>query len=129
MFQRLCLPARNQLRASAVNRLTAALRPFSNARREENRHLHRIYRSETNRKPTAARIADMSAQAPTVPPPVTIRAPVPNAVSLPSAGARANKVTVSDLSFFYGAKRALESISLAIQANVVTAFIGPSGCG
>ena len=33
------------------------------------------------------------------------------------------------LSFFYGAKRALEDISIEIPANLVTAFIGPSGCG
>ena len=39
------------------------------------------------------------------------------------------KIDVRDLSFFYGAKQALQGISLAIRKNVVTAFIGPSGCG
>jgi phosphate transport system ATP-binding protein len=39
------------------------------------------------------------------------------------------KIEVRHLSFFYGAKRALENISLQIAPNVVTAFIGPSGCG
>ena len=39
------------------------------------------------------------------------------------------KVSASHLSFFYGAKRALEDISIDMGANVVTAFIGPSGCG
>jgi phosphate transport system ATP-binding protein len=39
------------------------------------------------------------------------------------------KVDVQDLSFYYGAKRALENISLQAQTNRVTAFIGPSGCG
>jgi phosphate transport system ATP-binding protein len=39
------------------------------------------------------------------------------------------KVTVHELNFFYGAKRALENISIDIPANLVTAFIGPSGCG
>jgi phosphate transport system ATP-binding protein len=39
------------------------------------------------------------------------------------------KVDVQDLSFFYGAKRALENITLMIQSHLVTAFIGPSGCG
>jgi phosphate transport system ATP-binding protein len=39
------------------------------------------------------------------------------------------KIDVQSLSFFYGAKRALEDITLAIQPNLVTAFIGPSGCG
>ncbi len=39
------------------------------------------------------------------------------------------KIDVQSLSFFYGAKRALEDISLRIYPNLVTAFIGPSGCG
>ena len=39
------------------------------------------------------------------------------------------KIDVQSLSFYYGAKRALEDITLRIQANLVTAFIGPSGCG
>jgi phosphate transport system ATP-binding protein len=39
------------------------------------------------------------------------------------------KIDVRGLSFFYGAKRALENISMQIRPNVVTAFIGPSGCG
>ena len=39
------------------------------------------------------------------------------------------KITVTDLDFYYGAKRALEGISIDIPANLVTAFIGPSGCG
>ena len=42
---------------------------------------------------------------------------------------RPTKIEARDLSFYYGAKRALESISMRIQSNVVTAFIGPSGCG
>src|SRR5471032_2992280 len=39
------------------------------------------------------------------------------------------KIGVTNLSFFYGAKQALENISIELPANVVTAFIGPSGCG
>jgi len=39
------------------------------------------------------------------------------------------KIEVDNLNFFYGAKRALEDISIKIQPHVVTAFIGPSGCG
>jgi phosphate transport system ATP-binding protein len=39
------------------------------------------------------------------------------------------KIVVRDLNFYYGAKRALEGITLSMRANVVTAFIGPSGCG
>jgi phosphate transport system ATP-binding protein len=39
------------------------------------------------------------------------------------------KITVNGLHFYYGAKRALEDITIEIPANLVTAFIGPSGCG
>ena len=39
------------------------------------------------------------------------------------------KVAVRGLDFFYGDTRALNSISLTLRANKVTAFIGPSGCG
>jgi len=39
------------------------------------------------------------------------------------------KIDVQSLSFYYGAKRALEGITLQIHPNLVTAFIGPSGCG
>jgi phosphate transport system ATP-binding protein len=39
------------------------------------------------------------------------------------------KIQAERLNFFYGAKRALEDISVRIHPNVVTAFIGPSGCG
>jgi phosphate transport system ATP-binding protein len=38
-------------------------------------------------------------------------------------------IDVRNLNFFYGAKRALEDISLKVAPNVVTALIGPSGCG
>jgi phosphate transport system ATP-binding protein len=39
------------------------------------------------------------------------------------------KIDVQSMNFYYGAKRALEDISLHIYPNLVTAFIGPSGCG
>ena len=39
------------------------------------------------------------------------------------------KVVVKALNFYYGAKQALEHITIDIPANLVTAFIGPSGCG
>jgi phosphate transport system ATP-binding protein len=39
------------------------------------------------------------------------------------------QIDVKSLSFYYGAKRALEGIDIGIRPNVVTAFIGPSGCG
>jgi phosphate transport system ATP-binding protein len=39
------------------------------------------------------------------------------------------KVSVRNLSFFYGSNKALKDISMDIPENKVTAFIGPSGCG
>ena len=39
------------------------------------------------------------------------------------------KIKTRDLSLWYGAKMALNSISLDIPEKEVTAFIGPSGCG
>ena len=40
-----------------------------------------------------------------------------------------SKLSVSQLNFYYGAKRALAGISMEITAQQVTALIGPSGCG
>jgi phosphate transport system ATP-binding protein len=39
------------------------------------------------------------------------------------------KVSVRNLSFYYGSNIALKNISMDIPENQVTAFIGPSGCG
>ena len=39
------------------------------------------------------------------------------------------KVTIRDLSFYYGDASALKDISLLLYENEATAFIGPSGCG
>ncbi|HQZ38929.1 MAG TPA: phosphate ABC transporter ATP-binding protein PstB [Vicinamibacterales bacterium] len=39
------------------------------------------------------------------------------------------KIEADRLNFYYGAKRALDGISIRIRAHLVTAFIGPSGCG
>ena len=47
----------------------------------------------------------------------------------PEKSAAAPKLEVQNLDFFYGGTRALKSISLALPAKSVTAFIGPSGCG
>ena len=38
-------------------------------------------------------------------------------------------LSTRNLSFWYGAKRALDNISMEIPARQVTAIIGPSGCG
>jgi phosphate transport system ATP-binding protein len=39
------------------------------------------------------------------------------------------KVDIKNLSFYYGASKALKDISLPLLDRQVTAFIGPSGCG
>lgn len=39
------------------------------------------------------------------------------------------KFKVDDLNFYYGAVRALSSISIDIEKLAITALIGPSGCG
>jgi phosphate transport system ATP-binding protein len=57
--------------------------------------------------------------------PVHVTAHPPNTPGTP----RADIIDVRNLTFFYGAKKALEAITLGIRPNVVTAFIGPSGCG
>jgi phosphate transport system ATP-binding protein len=40
-----------------------------------------------------------------------------------------NKITIQNLSFYYGDFRALEDISIVIRERQITALIGPSGCG
>ncbi len=40
-----------------------------------------------------------------------------------------NKISVSNLNFFYGKAQALFDISLEVPEREVVAFIGPSGCG
>jgi phosphate transport system ATP-binding protein len=44
-------------------------------------------------------------------------------------GGLTDKVTIRNLSFYYGEAKALKDISLSLYARKVTAFIGPSGCG
>lgn len=39
------------------------------------------------------------------------------------------KMRARDVSVFYGNKRAIDSVSIDIETEYVTAFIGPSGCG
>ena len=39
------------------------------------------------------------------------------------------KLTARDVSVFYGEKKALDTVSIDIPTEYVTAFIGPSGCG
>jgi len=39
------------------------------------------------------------------------------------------KIRTKNLNLHYGPKQALKNITLEIQQNLVTALIGPSGCG
>jgi phosphate transport system ATP-binding protein len=39
------------------------------------------------------------------------------------------KIEAKNLDFYYGSKKALQSISMVAPVNKVTALIGPSGCG
>jgi phosphate transport system ATP-binding protein len=60
----------------------------------------------------------------TIPPSLTVPArPIPDADQHPVC------IDVQGLNFYYGAKRALDNITIGIPAKLVTAFIGPSGCG
>jgi phosphate transport system ATP-binding protein len=61
----------------------------------------------------------------TSPPPLTVS----SRPSQPEAAERPVSIDVQNLNFYYGAKRALENVSVQIPAKLVTAFIGPSGCG
>ncbi len=71
-----------------------------------------------------------------MPQPTSVKVPTPQPDDRWAAEAEsvlraqpAAKIVVRDLNFYYGKSRALESISLEIPENRVTAFIGPSGCG
>src|SRR5205809_326156 len=67
----------------------------------------------------------MSVDVPAVPRTPALRVPAgPSRQAEPPT-----KIAVRDLNFYYGAKRALDAISVDLGANIVTAFIGPSGCG
>ena len=46
-----------------------------------------------------------------------------------SATTSENKITLKNLTPFYGPKQALQAVNVEIQPRAVTAFIGPSGCG
>jgi phosphate transport system ATP-binding protein len=39
------------------------------------------------------------------------------------------RIDIRDLSFYYGANKALKNVSVPLYDRKVTAFIGPSGCG
>ena len=54
-------------------------------------------------------------------------APTAIAHSLPDDGPA--KISARNVSVFYGAKRAIDDVSIDVPKDYVTAFIGPSGCG
>ena len=55
---------------------------------------------------------------------------VPNVVHAADNGTDfAEKISIRNLSFYYGEGKALKNITLPLRENKVTAFIGPSGCG
>jgi phosphate transport system ATP-binding protein len=62
-------------------------------------------------------------------PPVISQVTLGSRPATPTDAQRPDAIDVKDLNFYYGAKRALEQITIAIRPNLVTAFIGPSGCG
>ena len=64
----------------------------------------------------------MSADRPLVARPTAVRSDV-------APTEREVKIDVAKLNFYYGAKRALEDITVQLHSNLVTACIGPSGCG
>jgi phosphate transport system ATP-binding protein len=41
----------------------------------------------------------------------------------------AQRIDVKDLNIYYGTFKAVEDVSMVVEARSVTAFIGPSGCG
>jgi phosphate transport system ATP-binding protein len=57
----------------------------------------------------------------------SLKAPIVDHTSTPSD--LSEKISIRGLSFFYGASRALNDITLPLNQGKVTAFIGPSGCG
>ena len=56
--------------------------------------------------------------------------PMDSSVIRPKDGEAANNIfTIEDVDFYYGEKRALNSINLEVAEKKATALIGPSGCG
>ena len=58
-----------------------------------------------------------------------IQSPVTVAAGAVIADDRENKISVTDLDFFYDTFHALTDITVGVRSRAITAFIGPSGCG
>ena len=39
------------------------------------------------------------------------------------------KIRANNVSIYYGAKQAIDDVSIEVPSQYVTSFIGPSGCG
>ena len=61
-------------------------------------------------------------------PATSVPAPLVSHRSAP-AGRLEEKVSVRDVSFYYGDNKALKNVTVALYNRMATAFIGPSGCG
>ncbi|GBL44178.1 phosphate import ATP-binding protein PstB [Verrucomicrobiota bacterium] len=63
---------------------------------------------------------------------ITMNPPTPSRIQVrpgnPNEG-RQDYISIRDFGFWYGDKKALDAISVAIPERQVVAFIGPSGCG
>ena len=62
-------------------------------------------------------------------PPVPVAPPLEREAVRSPAGAGPERLTLRDVSIYYGAKQAVNSVSLSIHQGEVLALIGPSGCG
>ncbi len=62
-------------------------------------------------------------------PPFTEEAPAFDAALPPPPPLPPEKISVRNVSFYYGETLAVENVSFPVYANRVTALIGPSGCG
>ena len=52
-----------------------------------------------------------------------------NSMKKPSQSNEEIKISSESVDVYYGGKQALFDVSLDIEKNSVTSFIGPSGCG
>jgi len=62
-------------------------------------------------------------------PPSALQIKVPGATPVREFADQSTKISIRDLSFWYGGFQALTGINLEVPAGQITALIGPSGCG
>ena len=112
-------PAHRHLPVRAV-----ALQGLAEARldRRADHHLHRARALDRRARPFRVEKIVMNVASASVAVPTVTHAPV-------STVGLAEKVSIRNLDFYYGASKALKGINIPLYENKVTAFIGPSGCG